>query len=69
MVENMDIIGSLIKFLKEVRVEIKKVNWLTREQLLNYTLMVIGFILAMAIFFGSVDYGFTFLLQKFVLGQ
>lgn len=65
----MDIIGAVIKFLKEVRVEIKKVNWLTRKQLLNYTLMVIGFIFAMAVFFGSVDYGFSFLLQKFVLGQ
>jgi len=64
----MDIIGAIIKFLKEVQVEVKKVNWLTRDQLVNYTLLVIGFMLAMALFFGSLDYGFAYLLQKFVLG-
>jgi preprotein translocase SecE subunit len=52
-----------------VRLEIKKVNWLTRQQLLNYTMIVIGFMLAMALFFGAFDYGFGYLLKKFVLGQ
>jgi len=52
-----------------VRLETKKVNWLTRQELLNYTLLVIGFMLAMGFFFGSLDYGFSLLLQKFVLPQ
>jgi preprotein translocase SecE subunit len=65
----MNIINFIIKFLKEARVEMKKVNWLTREQLLNYTVLVIGFMAAMAFFFGSLDWGFALLLQKFVLGQ
>lgn len=65
----MDIIAKLTTFLKEVRLESKKVNWLSKEQLLNYTLVVIGFMLAMALFFGAFDYGFSLLLQKFVLGQ
>ncbi|MFA6376642.1 MAG: preprotein translocase subunit SecE [Candidatus Paceibacterota bacterium] len=65
----MNIVNFIVKFLKEVRVEVKKVNWLTREQLVNYTLMVIGFMVAMALFFGSLDFGFAYLLQKFVLGQ
>jgi preprotein translocase SecE subunit len=65
----MDIIRWITKFLKEVRVEVKKVNWLTRQQLLNYTLMVIGFMLATALFFGSLDYVLAFFLQKFILGQ
>lgn len=64
----MDIIGWITKFLKEVRVEVKKVNWLTREQLVNYTLLVIGFMVAMALFYGVLDAGFAYLLQKFVLG-
>jgi len=65
----MDIIGKITTFLKEVRLETKKVNWLTRQELLNYTLLVIGFMLAMGFFFGSLDYGFSLLLQKFVLPQ
>ena len=67
--ENMNIINWIIKFLKEVRLETKKVNWLTRQELLNYTLVVVGFMLAMALFFGAIDYGFSLLLQKFVLTQ
>ncbi len=63
----MNIINTIIKFLKESRVEIKKVNWLARPQLVNYTLLVIGFMVATALFLGSLDWGFTFLLQKFVL--
>jgi preprotein translocase subunit SecE len=65
----MDIIAKITTFLKEVRLEVKKVNWLSREQLLNYTLVVIGFMVVTGIFFGTLDYGFAFLLQKFVLGQ
>jgi preprotein translocase subunit SecE len=65
----MSIINWVIKFLKEVRLETKKVNWLSRQQLLSYTLVVIGFMLAMALFFGAFDYGFAFLLQKFILTQ
>ena len=65
----MAIIAKIKTFLKEVRLEAKKVNWMTRQQLLDYTLMVVGFMLAMAIFFGSLDWVFAALLQKFVLGQ
>ena len=65
----MDIIAKITTFLKEVRLEVKKVNWLSREQLLNYTLVVIGFMVVTAAFFGTLDYGFALLLQKFVLGQ
>ena len=65
----MDIIAKITTFLKEVRLETKKVNWLSKDQLLNYTFVVIGFMLAMALFFGVFDWGFAFLLQKFVLGQ
>lgn len=64
----MDIIGKILTFVKEARLEVKKVNWLSRQQLLNYTLIVIGFMLAMGLFFGTLDYGFAYLLQKFVLG-
>ena len=65
----MDIIAKITTFLKEVRMEVKKVNWLSKEQLLNYTMVTIGFMLAMAFFFGALDFSFASLLQKYVLGQ
>lgn len=60
----MDIIQSISKFLKESRAEIKKVNWLARPQLISYTLMVLGFMLATGVFLGSLDWGFAFLLEN-----
>ncbi len=65
----MNIINFIVKFLRESRVEMKKVNWLNRRQLVNYTLLVVVFILLTASFFGSLDYGFSLLLRKFVLGE
>lgn len=58
---------KLITFLKEVRLETKKVNWPTRQQTLRYTLIVLGIAGAVALFLGGLDFIFTFLLEKFVL--
>ena len=53
-------------FFKEVRLEIKKVNWPTRQETLRYTLIVIGISVAVAAYLGGLDYIFTQLLNKFV---
>jgi len=58
---------KILTFLKEVRLEIKKVNWPTRQETLRYTLIVIGVSIAVAIFLGGIDFIFTTLLNKFVL--
>lgn len=57
---------KLITYLKEVYFETKKVNWPTKQQTLNYTLIVIALSTAVAIFLGTVDFIFTTLLNKFV---
>jgi len=58
---------KIITFLKEVKLEIKKVNWPTRQQTIRYTLIVLGISAAVAIFLGGLDLLFTILLDKFVL--
>ncbi|XOB41642.1 MAG: preprotein translocase subunit SecE [Candidatus Nealsonbacteria bacterium] len=58
---------KILTFLKEVRLEIKKVNWPTRQETLRYTLIVIGISIAVAIFLGGIDFIFTTLLNKFIL--
>ncbi|MFQ5905181.1 MAG: preprotein translocase subunit SecE [bacterium] len=45
----------LIKFLKEVRIELAKVSWPRREELWESTLIVIVVSLIMAVFIGVVD--------------
>ena len=56
-----------IDFLKEVRVELKRVTWPTRQQTIKYTLIVIGLSLAVAAFLGGLDFLFSWLLNKFVI--
>jgi len=62
-----DIPSKIITFLKEVRLEMKKVNWPTRQETSRYTLIVIGVSIAVAIFLGGIDFIFTTLLNKFIL--
>ena len=59
--------NKLVTFLKEVRLEMKKVNWPTRQETIRKTLIVIGISVAVAIFLGTLDFIFTTLLNKFVL--
>ncbi|MDP1538996.1 MAG: preprotein translocase subunit SecE [bacterium] len=59
--------NKIATFLKEVRLEMKKVNWPTRETTIRYTLIVIGISVVVAMYLGGLDVLFTTLLKKFVL--
>ena len=63
----MKFLKKIITFLKETKVELKKVNWPTRKQSIKYTLIVIGVSLVVAIFLGGLDFLFTWLISKFLL--
>jgi preprotein translocase subunit SecE len=58
---------KLIKYLKEVKIEARKVNWPTRQETIKYTLIVIGISIAVAIFLGTLDLIFTLILNKLIL--
>jgi len=58
---------KIIQFLKEVRVELAKVSWPTRNQTILYTLVVIGISISMAVFLGLMDFGYKFIIDKFLL--
>ncbi|MDO8530525.1 MAG: preprotein translocase subunit SecE [bacterium] len=53
-------------FFKEVYVELKKVSWLTRKEVLRYTLIVLGVTLFVAALLGGLDYVFSNALKIFV---
>jgi len=59
--------SKITTFLKEVRLEMKKVNWPTRQETLRYTLIVIGVSIVVAVFLGGIDFIFTTFLNKFIL--
>jgi preprotein translocase subunit SecE len=59
--------SKLINFLKEVKMEIRKINWPDRNKTIKYTMVVLGITLIIAIYLGGLDFLFTFLLEKFVI--
>ena len=48
-------LGKIKKFFKEVIVELKKVSWLTKKELLDSTWIVIISSACLGIFIGTVD--------------
>lgn len=51
--------SKLIKYIKDSIEEMKKVTWPTKKETKNYTLLVIGISLAIALFLGALDFVFT----------
>jgi len=60
------VVKKIVIFLKEVKMEMKKVNWPTKKETIRYTLIVIGISIAIAIYLGGLDFIFTTILNKFV---
>ena len=55
------------EFFKEVYVEMKRVSWLSRKEVIKYTLIVLAFTIISAAFLGGLDYIFTLLIKIFLL--
>ncbi len=55
--------NKLIQYIKDSKLELKKVIWPTRKQAVNHTILVISFSLALAAFLGIIDFALTKLLE------
>ena len=51
------------EFLREVRVELRRVTWPSWRETRNTTLVVIGLVLVFALFLGAVDLGLSRLVR------
>lgn len=58
---------SALNYFKESRAELKRVNWPSRQQVKNYTLIVILLSIVMALFLGGLDFVFSWALKTFIL--
>ena len=58
--------NAVTRYLKEVRSELNKVIWPTREQAINLTLVVLGVMLVMGIILGGTDTIFSGLIQLLI---
>jgi preprotein translocase subunit SecE len=59
--------NKIITFFKEAKAELLKVNWLSKKQTVNYTLLVIGISLVVAAFLGGLDYVFSLILKRIII--
>ncbi|MFH1451352.1 MAG: preprotein translocase subunit SecE [bacterium] len=60
------VIEKITNFLKEVRLEGKRVNWPTKQETIRYTLIVVGASFIGAIFLGGIDFLFARFLERVV---
>jgi len=65
--------GSLVKifqttkqFFREARMELKKVKWPTRKELMAVTMMVIILVVIVSLYLGILDYGLIKLIKSLV---
>jgi preprotein translocase subunit SecE len=57
----------MIKFIKEAYIELRKVTWPSRQQVINYTAVVIFVSIVVAVFLGLLDMGFSGVIEKFLM--
>jgi len=54
-------------FFREVYVELKKTNWLTRNEVVRYTVIVLAVTIIVSVILGGLDYIFSETLKHFLL--
>ena len=58
-----------VRFLKEVNVEMKKVKWLSKNEVIEYTILVLVISAVVGIYLGALDFvfqqGFEWVLDQF----
>ena len=59
--------NNIIKFLREVKVELKKVNWPSRKETIGSTSVVLVIVIIIAAFLGIIDIGLSKLI-RIILG-
>jgi preprotein translocase subunit SecE len=58
-----NIFNSAIQFLREVKIELKKVTWPSRKQTIGSTAVVVALVLLISLFLGFVDIGLSNLIR------
>jgi len=57
-----------LQFLSEVRSELSKVVWPTRQQLVEHSIVVIGALLVTLVVVAGIDYVLAYFVKKAILG-
>ena len=58
--------NKLFKYIRESKIELKKVVWPNKKETTNYTLLVIAISIGIALFFAILDYFLTLGLESLI---
>ncbi len=61
--QKKNIVDKSMQFLREVKIELKKVTWPSRKQTIGSTAVVIILVVIISIFLGMVDFGLSSLIR------
>lgn len=59
-------VEKITTYFKESYSELLKVSWPSRQEAVKHTISVIVFSVVVAVFLGLIDFGLSWLLQRFV---
>ncbi len=62
----MQIVESVKDYFIGSYAEMKKVTWPTKQQTINYSLLVVGLSVGVAVFFSILDYIFSFGIEQII---
>jgi len=62
----MSVSAKIIDYFRTSKIELKKVAWPTKKETTRYSLIVVGLCVAVAIFFGVLDYIFNLGLENLI---
>ncbi len=60
-------VSKIVLFFQEAKAELMKVNWPTKKQTTNYTLLVVAVSIVVAAFLGGLDSLFAYILKTFII--
>jgi preprotein translocase subunit SecE len=60
--------NKIMTFVSEVRAEIKKVSWPTKDELVGTTIIVCIIVLIFALILGAMDAMFSAVIKKLIIG-
>lgn len=62
------LVQRIVRYLREVRIELARVDWPSRKELVGSTLVVVVVLVALSLYLGAWDYLFTFTIRRWLIG-
>ena len=58
--------NKLIKYFSEAKIELARVTWPSRKEIISSTVAVLGVSIGLAVFLGALDFGLNQLLELLI---